>query len=234
MQITGYDPDTGDTLTFASNDIPPEFALDAGSGKITVAPSVDLDFETNDISYSFVVKVRDSNNATDTATVTITVNDVEEAPAIGGAMRVEIDENTVVVGSPNRVSDEPFITRQQVQGTVPSITLSGEDAALINATVPAGTDTVVLTFRSAPDHEAPGDKDENNEYNFDLGADDGVLTTTVRRQVIVRDVIELPTIDQERGSANARVPFEIYENSDAVFTTFTADSNGGGGSVVGN
>ena len=87
--------------------------------------------------------------------MTISVDDVNEAPVIDSPGRVDVDENTLAVGSAIRVSDEPFVTRVKTLGTVPSITLSGDDAALFEAVVPAGTDTVLIAFRDAPDHESP-------------------------------------------------------------------------------
>ena len=228
VQLSASDLDAGDALTYSSSDIPSEFALNAQSGRVTVAAGVDLDFETGTILFEFTVKVTDSKGAFDETEVAISIDDVNEAPVIDGPGKVEVDENTTPVGEPIRVSDEPFITRVMTISTVPMLSLTGDDASLFNAVVPADTDTVVVSFRAAPDHEAPVDKNADNEYLFNIVGSDGTLSTIERVEVDVKDVVENPTINEDKGNSSDRVEFDVEENDNGVFTTFTANSNGGG------
>ncbi|NCC22878.1 MAG: hypothetical protein EOM26_10525 [Alphaproteobacteria bacterium] len=77
--VSASDPDTGQTLSYsisAGNN--GAFAINA-SGQITVAGSVD--FETLS-AYSLTVTVSDSAGGSDSATVSIAVNDVNDAPVV--------------------------------------------------------------------------------------------------------------------------------------------------------
>jgi RHS repeat-associated protein/fibro-slime domain-containing protein len=88
--------DAGETATFSSPDIHPAFALDP-TGRITVANSVQLDYEAPAGPYVFTVRADDQTQTAD-AQVTITVDDVNEAPTIVDqpAMHINfnIDENS--------------------------------------------------------------------------------------------------------------------------------------------
>lgn len=84
------------------------FALDAGSGQITVTDSSALDVSTNP-SFTLEVSVSDGGTPplSDSATVTITVNDVNEAPSVAdqGFSIAENSANGSVVG--NVVASDP-------------------------------------------------------------------------------------------------------------------------------
>ena len=73
------DPDAGDTLTYSISG--EAFGIDA-SGAITVGAA--LDHETTE-SYSLTVTVEDGSGLSDTADVSITVTNVNEAPAFDAA-----------------------------------------------------------------------------------------------------------------------------------------------------
>ncbi|NIV49750.1 MAG: hypothetical protein GWN46_24585, partial [Gammaproteobacteria bacterium] len=55
------------------------FAIDAVTGQITVASSLPLDFETNP-SFDLIVEVTDSGGVTGSGTVTVNLNDLNDAP----------------------------------------------------------------------------------------------------------------------------------------------------------
>ena len=76
--VLASDPDVGDTLsyTITAGNTGNAFAIDA-SGNITTA--AELDYETL-ASYNLTVEVTDSGGLTDTATVTVSVTDVNEGP----------------------------------------------------------------------------------------------------------------------------------------------------------
>ncbi|WP_297696753.1 DUF2341 domain-containing protein, partial [uncultured Eudoraea sp.] len=81
--VAAYDPDVGDTLTYAitAGNTNGAFAID-NSGVITVANSAALDFETNPV-FTLTVEATDdgSPNLSDTTTVTISLNNLNDAPS---------------------------------------------------------------------------------------------------------------------------------------------------------
>ncbi len=79
--VTASDPDAGDTLTYsiAGGNTGNAFAIDAGSGQITVANSAVLDYETT-ASFTLTIQAQDAAGLTDTATATIDLTNVNEAP----------------------------------------------------------------------------------------------------------------------------------------------------------
>ena len=87
--VLASDVDVGDTLGYALSAGP--FAINATTGEITVNGA--LDFDTTP-SYTLTVTVTDNGAGTlsDTATITINVTDVNEAPTYNDASR-SIDEN---------------------------------------------------------------------------------------------------------------------------------------------
>ncbi|AFK57505.1 Putative Ig domain family (plasmid) [Tistrella mobilis KA081020-065] len=74
--VTGSDPDAGDTLTFTVDD--DRFEIVDGSLKLK--DSISLDYET-EASVDLVITATDADGLTATRSVTITVTDVNEAPA---------------------------------------------------------------------------------------------------------------------------------------------------------
>jgi VCBS repeat-containing protein len=95
--VAAYDPDVGDTLSYAitAGNTGGAFAIDA-NGQITVANSAALDFETNPV-FTLTVEATDdgSPNLSDSTTVTITLNNVNDAP-VATDDSATTDENTPV------------------------------------------------------------------------------------------------------------------------------------------
>jgi hypothetical protein len=97
------DPDNGQSFDFSfqSGNTGAAFSIDSGTGEITVANP--LDYETRG-SYTLIVLVEDSGSPTlsDTATITVTVTDVNEAPTEIALTSTSIGENVsapAVVGT---------------------------------------------------------------------------------------------------------------------------------------
>ena len=103
--VSVSDPDAGDTFSYAltNGNTSGAFAIDA-SGQITVANPAALDFETvPGQAFTLEVTVTDQGGTglADTATVTVNLTDVNEAPAVTG-FTTSIAENSAlgtVVGS---------------------------------------------------------------------------------------------------------------------------------------
>jgi VCBS repeat-containing protein len=102
--VAASDTDAGQTLSFAitAGNTSGAFAIDAGSGQITVINGAALEFETTPM-FNLTVQVTDSGIPTlsDTATVTINVTDVNEPPVISnqGFAVAENSPNGIVVGT---------------------------------------------------------------------------------------------------------------------------------------
>jgi hypothetical protein len=89
--VTANDVDGTENLTYSIIDETGTFKIVPSTGEIKVIADSTIDFETKS-TYTVKVVVTDKDGLTDTATVTIKVNDVNEAPSIEDAV-FAIDEN---------------------------------------------------------------------------------------------------------------------------------------------
>ena len=99
--VVASDADPGDVLSYSvtGGSGQAAFALDSNTGEITVTDNAALDFEATP-SFTLQVSVSDGQD-NDTATITIDLNDVNEAPSVEN-QSFAIDENSAngtVVGS---------------------------------------------------------------------------------------------------------------------------------------
>ena len=98
--VDASDPDLGDIVTYSlSDDAGGRFAIDANTGVITVADGSLLNFETSS-SHSITVVASDGA-LTSSTTLTVTVNNVNEAPTDVVLSSATVDENDVgaVIGN---------------------------------------------------------------------------------------------------------------------------------------
>jgi len=99
--VLAGDPDPSDILTFAivGGTGSTAFALDPASGELTTADAGQLDFESTP-SFTLEVEVTDRGGRTDTAIITVDLNDVNEAPIILDTDLIlsasTIDENSLL------------------------------------------------------------------------------------------------------------------------------------------
>lgn len=82
-QLAATDEDVADTLTYSvtGGNAQGAFALNPQTGEITVANASLLDFETTPV-WTLFVQVADNHGATGTATVTIDLTDINDAPTL--------------------------------------------------------------------------------------------------------------------------------------------------------
>ena len=160
------------------------------------------------------VVATDTNGlSTNTATTTLTVTRVNDAPVIssnGGGASGAISVRETLTAVTTVASADPD------SGSVTYSITGGADSAkfTINAT------TGVLTFTAAPDFEAPTDVGANNVYDVIVQVSDGNLTDTQALAVTVTDVVSTLTVTT------------ITDNNDSgLGTSFTAEQlnarNGG-------
>ncbi|MDA9963086.1 Ig-like domain-containing protein, partial [Opitutales bacterium] len=130
----------------------------AASPTITYSPSTD--FNGTD---SFVVKVADETNLSDTITVNLTVSNVNDAPVISTGNAKTINENQTYALDVNATD---------IDSSSSSFDWSlagGADQAKF--TIDASTG--VLSFSSSPDYENPTDVGPDNVYEVQVTVSDG-------------------------------------------------------------
>ncbi len=99
--VLATDPDM-ETVTYDIDDPSGTFAIDANTGAITIVDNTALNFEVNQSLTFDVIAIDEALNET-IETITVTINDVNEAPTItnnpGPFSIVEDDPNATVVGT---------------------------------------------------------------------------------------------------------------------------------------
>jgi VCBS repeat-containing protein len=204
---TTQDAPTG--FAIAGGDPNGAFAIDA-SGQITVADPSALDFETTP-TFTLTVQATDGTG-TDTASVTVSLSDANEAPAITSGATASVAETATAVLTVQATDPD--------SGQTLAYALSGGADAGAFAIDPA---TGALSFLAAPDFEAPADADGDNVYQVQVTVTDdgpGTLTATQSLTVTVTDANEAPSLD---APATARVA----ETSTAVATVTATDPDAG-------
>ncbi|MFG1339985.1 VCBS domain-containing protein [Xanthobacter autotrophicus] len=126
---------------------------------------------------TFTLTLDDGQGGTIAKDVTVTLNGINDAPLITAPAAVSFAENGtgVVLAAAATDPDVEAITWS----------LSGADAGLFNLAAD-GT----LTFKAAPNFEAPTDAGGNNVYDVVLNASDGQISTTKAVAITVTDVAE--------------------------------------------
>ncbi len=110
--IIATDVDAGDTRTFTvtGGTGATAFSVAADTGQITVANSALLDFETTP-SFTLNVTVADAGALTDTAVITVTLTDANDAPVISGLPPTRVRPNLTMSFTPtvtDQDGDVPF------------------------------------------------------------------------------------------------------------------------------
>ncbi|MFK8084189.1 MAG: DUF4347 domain-containing protein, partial [Granulosicoccus sp.] len=209
--LAATDPDSGATLEYSvSGGVDAgAFTIDGASGELTFSTAPDFESKA---SYNVEVTASDGTLA-DVQTITVTINDVNEAPVItnnGSAATdtVEVDENQTAVTT--------IAATDLDSGATLEYSVSGG--------VDAGTFTIdsvsgELTFSTAPDYESRA------SYNVEVTASDGTLTDVQTITVSVNDVNEAPVITNNGSAATDTVA--VIENETAVTTIAATDPDAG-------
>ena len=167
-----------DTLVYALSGTDARyFDIDSTSGQITVAQGANLDYETDNI-YRVTVRATDPSNSSADVTVTITLTDVDEPPAL--------DRKGLVAVGPDSIGHD-----ENESGTVAQYTAVGPSADRVGWRL-GGRDASDfsisggrLTFRSTPNFESPADSDRDNIYEITVTARSGSDQDTVEVTVDV-------------------------------------------------
>ncbi|WP_207497544.1 putative Ig domain-containing protein [Limimaricola pyoseonensis] len=147
-----------------------ELFLKAGTDLSALAGPLDVTVTVDDIAVGATPD--------DSVTLSIDVTAANAAPTLTGPAAVTVDENQTGVAA--------FTATDPDVGDTLSFTLGGTDGALFDIDA-AG----VLTFKQAPDFEAPGDADGDNVYDVTVSVGDGVnAPVSSDLAVTVADVAE--------------------------------------------
>lgn len=97
---TDVDADDSVSWTIISGNTNGAFSINSTSGEVRVSKPLELNFETSP-NYSLTVRATDGNGGVDTATITVSLNDLNEAPTAGNAIfgLAENSANGTVGGS---------------------------------------------------------------------------------------------------------------------------------------
>ncbi len=181
--MVGSDVDAGQSLTYSiqSGNTGGMFAIDAATGAVTFAGSPNYEAVS---SYNLVIRVTDNGAGTLFAerTVTININDVNDAPTLGAAGPFSFNENiaggtavTTMVGA-------------DVEGNALTYSIQGGNTGGMFAIDAA---TGAITFAGSPNFEAV------SSYNLvirvtDAGAGNAYAEQTVA--ININDLNEAPTL----------------------------------------
>ena len=184
----------GDVLTYTLGGANGgDYRIDRASGQITIGPRTMLDHEAN-AEDMVTVTATDPSGATDNGTVvTITINDVNEAPTMTeGASRVSHNESIEIdtaTGVGSYTATDPEIDGGPCVADSCTWSVSGTDAGDFN--ISNEDDTYgALTFKKVPNYEMPEDSNRDNVYMVkvvvtDIGID-GNNKMTAMREVTIR------------------------------------------------
>ena len=191
--VAATDEDAGNNLTFSitAGNTGNAFAINASSGAITVAGTID--HETTP-TYTLTVQVSDGDLSA-TAAVTVNVTDVNEPPVITSNATVSVAENTTTVLTVTATDADA--------GTTLNYPISGgADRALFRINRTSGA----LAFATAPDFEMPADQGSDNEYVVEVTASDGT-----------KSAMQTITITVTNDPSDDILGFSINEDATVIF-----------------
>jgi VCBS repeat-containing protein len=212
--VSASDQDAGDGLTYAitAGNRGDAFAIGPSTGEITVNDSSMLDYETTP-TFDLTVVVTDTGNLTDSASITITVTDVNDTPTDIGVDSRDVDENApvdTVVG--NLSTTDQDSADVHTYSLVDTGSCPGPDNDFFNVSA------AQLRTNATFDYEA------TNSYTICIRTDDGDGGTYDEQFVItVNDVNDAPTdIDLDSTDVNENQPVNT-----AVGNLSTTDPDSG-------
>ena len=221
--VVAADLDAADTVTYALSGTDGDLFDIATDGAITFATAPNFEDPqqggTTDNSYTFTVTATGGtgDRAEDVSqTLTVTVTDVNEAPAFSNAITAfSVPENTTAVG----LAEAMEATDEDSADTV-TYELSGTDASRFSINT-AGT----LTFAAAPDYETPkgGASDDSNEYTVTVEATGG----TGDRAQDVSQTLTVTVTDENEAPAfsTTDTAFSVPENTTGVGSAAATDED---------
>ncbi len=180
MSVVASDPEgTAVTYSLTGSVDDALFTIGAFTGVLSFKTPPDYEFPSdNDVNNIYDIQVTASDGMyTTNQSISITVTDANDAPVFVSPASVFMAENQTAVLSV--VATDP-------DGSAVTYSLVG---SIDDAFFTIDANTGALNFKTAPDYEAPADKDANNIYAIEVAATDGTLTTRQAVSITVTDVL---------------------------------------------
>ena len=190
LPVTATDPDPEDIVSYELIAAPAANSLDVGffeidkeSAQITVAQGLDAD-EQRDTNgdgsinatdgaageYMVIVRATDPSGLADNITVTITAENVNEAPTITGRAELMVMEAPGYVALVDPVNTYEPVEEDHVTDSIATWHLDGDDGAAFDLS--GLFEPRYLNFKKAPDFENPTDANRDNVYEVTIVATD--------------------------------------------------------------
>ncbi len=192
--VVANDPDAGDMLTYsiAAGNGDGAFAINAATGELTIADTSLLDYEVT-TSRQVDVTVSDNEGLSDSATITLNLTDVNEAPNIDSAT-FAIPENSGIGTSAGIVTASDVDTGDSIHFSIAAGNVGNTFG------IHSVTGEIIVINPALLDHES------TSPFNLTVTATDtGGLSASADVIVSITDINEAPTIDS--------ATFSIPENS---------------------
>ena len=228
IPLVASDADAGDVLTYsiiAGNDAG-LFGIDSATGALHLAGTLDYETAT---SHTITIQVEDSGGLTDTATVTINVENANEAPEFAqtsytATLAEDAEAGSAVVAVQATDADAgDALTYSIVSNNIPGLFV--EDTIIDNAPPFAiDANSGAITLAGALDFETA------TTHTFTIQVEDSAgLTDTATITINVTDSAIRGTDDDDRigGTADADTIYG-YGGDDFIYAQFGADTLYGG------
>src|SRR5690606_7402348 len=204
---------------------------------------------------SFVYEVSDGNGGTDTATVTITVNPVNDAPVAGGdtggadedtplnninvlGNDTDVDGDTLTVTSASADNGSVTINGDGTLNYIPDANFNGTDTITYEISDGnGGTDTAIVTVTVNPVNDAPIASDDAQSTDEDTTLNTSVpaatdIDGTIASYALVDDVAEGSLTFNPDGSYSFDPDgdfddLNVGESREVTFTYTATDNEGG-------
>ena len=222
------------------------FNLDPVTGELTVANSSELDFETTP-AFNLTVTVTDAGGRSDNATITVDLNNINEAPvAVDDTASTNEDTPVTVnvVSNDTDVENDTLTVSTVTQGTngavtfaggsvtyTPNANFSGSDSFTYTVSDGnGGTDTATVDVTVSPVNDAPVAVDDNASTNEDTPVTVNVVSNDTD---VEGDPLTVSAVTQGTngavtfaGGSVTYTPNANFSGSDS-FTYTVSDGNGG-------
>ena len=226
--VTATDPGDVLTYTLADGGDNDSYRIDPATGQITIGPRTALDFDTNPTDTVSVVAT-DPAGGTETKEVTITINDVNEDPVItDGDTKATVaevtDDSTPQAGTP--YAAYPEVSTAPCAAATCTWSLEGTDAGDFNIGNQTGGTPGQLTFKEAPNYEAPADANGDNEYMVTVVVTDAGIDGKGKLSA-ERDVVVTVTNIDEGEAATVVTLSSLQPKVGVPLTATLSDPDGG-------
>ena len=235
----GSGTDTGVTYSLVGGADQSAFSIDASSGSLSFSNAPDYENPTDsgtDNSYVVNVQAADGVENTNTQPVTVTVDDVNEAPTLDTNNGVTVDEgsNANQITNSDLASSDPegdtltySVTTAVSHGTLfVDGSGSGSDDGTLDSESAIGTDTFTQADIDNGNLLYSHDGSETSSDGFDFGLDDGQGNSVGGNtfSISVTSVNDAPTLSTDTRSLNS-IDEDDTDNSGTQVSTILSSAD---------